>query len=180
MFVVRDLQAVDLDELDHVPGILVEYEGRDARMAGAHLVAVYGPTFAEVVEYIRGQWGDEDDRWFKEYVQDRIYETDEVPIPDLAAGADHSDNPTPGESFVLRMVEDAWYDVSKGEIDTGEDKPLRDVVLALYRLAREQADTTSALQVNRFGREYLEGERVEMEEIAHRIARALELVWFGS
>jgi hypothetical protein len=179
MFVVHDLQTIDLDELAHVPGVFVEYIGRDDGSARAHRVSVYGVERAEVIEYVREQWGDEDERWFQEYVEDRVEETDQVPIPDIAAGADHSGNPTPGESFVLRMVEDAWYDVTKGEIDPEQDPPVRDVILALYRLSREQVDTTATAQVNRYGREYLDGEIVEMEEIAHRVARALSIVWFG-
>lgn len=177
MFVVTDIQAVEIDTLEHVPGVYVEYEGKDTM--GAHRVAVYGSSTAEVVEYVRSQWGDEDPDWFASHIVGRVEETSQVPIPDLAAGADHSGNPTPGEHFVVRMVEDAWYDVTKGEINPDEDTPVRDVILALYRLAREQTDTTAAWQVNRFGREYLNGERVEMEEIANRIARALSIVWFG-
>lgn len=180
MFVVHDLQATQLDELEHVPGVFVEYNGREPGMSGAHRVSVYGPTVTAVVDYVREQFGDEDPRWFKEYVEDRIEETSQVPIPDLAAGADHSGNPTPGESFVLRLVEDAWYDVTKGEIDPSEDSRLGRLILAMYESAREYVDTTASAQVNRYGVEYVEGETIEMEEIADRIARALNLIWFGA
>lgn len=112
-------------------------------------------------------------------VEDRLEETSQVPIPDLAAGSDHSGNPTPGESFVVRMVEDAWYDVTKGEINPDEDMALRDLILSLYRSAREYADSSAAFQVNRFGREYPADERVETEEVAFRVARALAILWFG-
>ena len=41
---------------------------------------------------------------------------------------------------MLRMGEDAWYYVTKGEIDPDEDEKLRDLILALYRWGRENVE----------------------------------------
>lgn len=178
MFVVTDIQACEPEALAHVPGIYITYEGTDSM--GLPSVSVYGATEKEVVDYIHDQWdGDVDPEWFQGYIVDRVEEISATNIvPDLAAGADHSGRPTPGEGFVLRMVDEAWYYLCKGELNWEEDEQLRELLLSLYRASREFVDLVAEEQytVREPGRVI---EKVDTEEIALRVATSLSFLYWG-
>lgn len=68
---VDELQACEVDALTEVEGISVEVERIDNQ--GFPRVRVDGPTPEAVVEYVRAEWGDEEDpEWFAEYVVGRV------------------------------------------------------------------------------------------------------------
>lgn len=69
---VEYLQCVELELLASVPGIRLELVEND--WMGFARVDVIGPTREAVIEYVRAEWGDDDEAWFAEYVIGRVRE----------------------------------------------------------------------------------------------------------
>lgn len=87
-YFVDDLEAVEPDELDRtVEGIRITTVPNDRGFSSA---TVEGPTREAVLDYVRSQWGDDDQDWFQTWVVDRILTCDDPPPPPASvAPRDH-------------------------------------------------------------------------------------------
>ena len=80
----------------------------------------------------------------------------------------------------LTLVEDAWYEETKGELDlTQDDTDTTEVamVTAMWKSSRDYVDTVATSQYGPGGNEL---DAVTDEEIARRIAIALNVLWNGT
>jgi hypothetical protein len=82
---VDDLQAVEPDELTKVEGVEVTVSPEKDSM-GFDRVEVRTTSLSALLDYCRENWGDSDEKWFREWVVDRVryvsYEpADEEPEP---------------------------------------------------------------------------------------------------
>jgi hypothetical protein len=116
------LQAVEHEHLPTVDGIRVEVEpGLDDM--GFHRVSVFGPSREAVIDYVRENWGDDDEEWFVDYVVDRVGELHDFLVQVEATGEvfppavdDRGDLHCPVCDQVLTMSQ--WAD--DGEADLAD------------------------------------------------------------
>lgn len=103
-----------------------------------------------------------------------------IPVPAPAAEPE----PDPTATF-LGKVDDAWHEATKGELalvadpdnPSYHDAALSRIVVSLAAYARETIDAVGAAQVDRHGNDVA---TVDNDELAHRIAAALDLVLYGN
>lgn len=83
-FIVGHLQVVDRRDLRrNLPeGIRLIYEGGKDDM-GFDRVEISAPSREQLLDFVRANWGDDDDQWFAEWVEGRI---EEVPVCEDCGG----------------------------------------------------------------------------------------------
>lgn len=188
-YVVEDIQCVEPDALEAPPaGVCVVVDWNPDSM-GFPRADVYGETKADLFRYARSQWGGDDATggWYTEYVVGGVQVINEARRATLRDATIRHLGPidTSSESF-MRLVEDSWYYETKGEINVsaeegeepGElhDNPLRRLISQMASNAQTYIDATACEQFDYRGNTL---EDVTPGELAHRVARALSILWFG-
>lgn len=177
MYFLDSLEACNPAELPREPGIRVEV----GNAKGDNGCVVYANTRIDLIQYVMRHWGTDDPQWFDEHVIARI-EEGEGTVRESGSWFDPDD--------FLRLVEDQWTLITKGEIcisnpapwsgygDDDIDLPLQSLVHAMHAEAREYVDMAGSAQVDENGND-IEGSVSDLE-MASRIARALSILHFGS
>ena len=102
------------------------------------------------------------------------------PFTDAGSVERHRQQWHPGHADDLTAVEDAWYDLTKGELQLTEtdtpDLPLIALVQAMMASAREYVTT---VDTDQFGPSGETIDSVDTAEYARRVAESLSLLWYG-